>query len=582
MNTLKRLFSILLGYCVAVSWVVGSFEVVRIAMHSKLPLGFLDGLKLSLVAWVWSSLVVLLAASTVGLLALVRPGFREHADAVARAVAWASMALVLSYVGPPAVELARSGDVVVALAFLFTTVGVGGVIWLNARFYLRRQAAGHPASLRWWQVCLGSAGLVCLLSSFALESRGDGGARGIPGDHNVLLVTADSLRRDHVATYSLLDGQTPRAQTPHLDSLAEQGVRFADAVTPMPDSASAHAALLSSLHPIRHGLLSHEHRLHGGFKTLPELLRQEGYATAAFVSSEQLGARTGLHRGFHIYDDEQVSWLRGVSELQVMSAISWFEKRLGQRDRGQFLSRPASQTTESALSWLERREDKPWMLWLHLADLPSASAASREPVASEKEGYVGGVEDLDGLVGTLLDSLETMGQSDNTAVIVTAPHGVLLGEHEDEGEGHLLDEELIRIPLLLHAPFSQFQGTVPQEVRLMDITPTVLALVGNEPLKKSEGENLLRYVNSASMPSMSCTLLSRQDSKQGAQFFFGLRTQDVKYIREASSEKEWLFNLKKDRAETKDISHEQPGTLVTAREVIYRERSSLEKSGLMD
>ena len=116
----------------------------------------------------------------------------------------------------------------------------------------------------------------------------------------------------------------------------------------------------------------------------------------------------------------------------------------------------------------------------------------------------------------------------------------------------------------------------------MDITPTVLALVGNEPLKKSEGENLLRYVNSASMPSMSCTLLSRRETAGAEQLFFGLRTQDVKYILDASSTSEWLYNLRKDREEQRDISQEQPGTLMTAREVIQRERSSLDKSGLVD
>ena len=109
----------------------------------------------------------------------------------------------------------------------------------------------------------------------------------------------------------------------------------------------------------------------------------------------------------------------------------------------------------------------------------------------------------------------------------------------------------------------------------MDITPTVLRAIGNEPLKRSEGESLLRYVNSESLPSMSCSLMGRQAPHQGGGALFGLRTQDVKYLVDVASNEEYLFNLETDRAESTNIASEQWETVMQAREVVQKERDSM-------
>jgi arylsulfatase A-like enzyme len=180
----------------------------------------------------------------------------------------------------------------------------------------------------------------------------------------------------------------------------------------------------------------------------------------------------------------------------------------------------------------------------------------------------------------LLGDLEDSGLTENTVVLLVADHGEQLGEHGIDFHHHGLYEESVRVPLILSAPFLGVQGEVPQSVRLMDITPTVLAAVGNEPLKRSEGENLLTYVNTASLPAMSCTLLGRNAPVLGGGALFGLRTQDVKYIIDVAADIESLFNLKTDRLEALDIAEGQYDTVLHAREVVNQERSSLQDQGV--
>lgn len=144
--------------------------------------------------------------------------------------------------------------------------------------------------------------------------------------------------------------------------------------------------------------------------------------------------------------------------------------------------------------------------------------------------------------------LDAKGQTENTLVVLTSDHGEQLGEHDIYFHHHGLFEESVRVPLIVNAPYLGLEGTVGQEVRLMDITPTVLGAVGNEPLKRSEGENLLRYVNNPTQPSMSCSLMGRQAPHQGGGALFGLRTQDVKYLVDVAADEEFLFNLKTDRS----------------------------------
>jgi arylsulfatase A-like enzyme len=594
----REKLKLVLFYSMCAAWVVGAFEMVQIAMHSKLPLTLVDALVLSLVVLAWASVLGLCWAGSVGAFFVWRQGFRTDADSMARAVAFSLMGVVLSYLGPPALALFAAGDPVVGGAFLLSSLGVAGIVWLNARFWLRRRLAQFSTRFQWWQACGAAAALVCGISSVAVELRGSGGAEGVPGDHNVLLISVDTLRRDHLSVYAEHDGVPVLAETPRMDALAEQGVLFLDAVTPVPETAPSHGSMFTGLHPLRHGLLSNGHSLFGGFDTLATRLRKEGYATAAFVSSFAVDSRTGLDRGFHLYDDDFSRRFRGISELQVFKVFTRALMKLGRPEKHAWLlERSGQRTNARARDWLADRGEKPWFAWVHYFEPhapyegPNAEVDHRELIAdpehvyTEDESralrrlYAGEVEAVDGIVGEILDALEASGHADNTVVVLVADHGEQLGEHHIDFHHHGLFEESIRVPLILRVPYLNLQGEVSQAVRLMDITPTVLAAVGNEPLERSEGENLLAYVNTPSRPSMSCTLMGRQAPAMGAGALFGLRTQDVKVILDVAADRAFMFNLKTDRLEQDDISEAQVDTILQARAMIDQERAATAQQG---
>jgi arylsulfatase A-like enzyme len=349
---------------------------------------------------------------------------------------------------------------------------------------------------------------------------------------------------------------------------------------------------------LRHGLISNGHSLLGGFDTLGERLRGEGYATAAFVSSFAVDSRTGLHRGFHLYDDDFSLRFRGISELQVFRVLSRLVFRFGNPEKHAWmLERSGARTNARFGQWLGRRSDKPWFAWVHYFEphapyeAPGATVDHRALMADPAHAYTAAesqslkalyakeVEAVDGLVGELLAGLEASGLAENTVVVLVSDHGEQLGEHGIDFHHHGLYEESLRVPLILSAPYLNLRGEVPQSVRLMDITPTILAAVGNEPLEHGGGENLLGYVNTPSRAAMSCSLYGRKAPAEGGGALFGLRTQAVKYILDVEADQELLFDLKTDRAEQKDIAEGQYDTVLQAREVVKQERSALQDQG---
>ncbi len=182
---------------------------------------------------------------------------------------------------------------------------------------------------------------------------------------NVLLVTIDTLRGDHLGCYGYKG-----ADTPVLDALAARGTRFAVAVAHVPLTTPSHASILTGLTPPRHGL-----RDNGGFAlpegipTLATLLHDAGYRTAAFVSGFPLDRRFGLGRGFETYDD-----------------------RLPFGDdprRAAYVERRANETTEAALRWLDRvagEKAPPWLVWVHYFD---PHAPSADPTTARSPSWTG-------------------------------------------------------------------------------------------------------------------------------------------------------------------------------------------------
>ncbi len=282
-------------------------------------------------------------------------------------------------------------------------------------------------------------------------------ARGVSRSNlNVVLLTLDTLRADHLGTYGSKD-----VSTPNLDQLAREGVVFEQAMTSAPLTLPAHSSIMTGQFPPRHGV-----RDNGGFflgpeqVTMAEILSAQGFTSGATVGAFVLDSKWGLDQGFAAYQDDF-----DLTNVKAMSLAS--------------VKRPGNEVVDLALKWMDGVAGQRFFSWLHLYD-PHAPYESPEPYRSEYKGhpYRGAIAFTDAQVGRVLAFLKDRGLADKTIVIVSGDHGEGLGEHGEETHGFFVYESSMHVPLIVHAPFSNTAGRrVSQPVRTVDILPTVLDLL---------------------------------------------------------------------------------------------------------
>jgi choline-sulfatase len=287
---------------------------------------------------------------------------------------------------------------------------------------------------------------------------------------NVLLVTIDTLRADHVGCYGAAG-----ASTPTLDGLAARGGRFPIAVAHVPLTGPSHACLLTGLTPLGHGF-----RDNGGFvlpssvKTAAEDFRAAGYHTAAFVSGFPLDRRFGFDRGFESYDDHL--------------------PRGNDRRRTPYVERFADATTDAVLRWAQgmpSADGAPFFLWVHYYD-PHAPYEPPGELASRFRDapYDGEIAFADAQLGRLLRALEEKGVLARTLVLATADHGESLGEHGEGTHGLFVYDATLRVPWIVAGP-GVASGRVPDTVaRGIDVLPTLLDYAGLAIPPAIEGRSL--------------------------------------------------------------------------------------------
>lgn len=319
---------------------------------------------------------------------------------------------------------------------------------------------------------------------------------------NVLLVTLDTTRADHVGAYGAKD-----AHTPNLDRLAADGWLFENARTVCPLTLPAHASILTGVTPLRHGLRVNE----GGtlpptVPTLPELFRTNGYATAAFVAAVVLDRRFGLDRGFDHYDDRLPTQLYGAAaESDPAAAVV-----------------PASidgtEVTARALTWLALRK-KPWFAWVHYYD---PHAPYRSHPEYEKYGvtnaYAQEISHMDAQLGRIVAELRRRRQYRDTWIIAVGDHGESLGEHGEMTHGMTVYEPAIRVPLIVKTA-NRRSGRGRRESRPVSVVdiPATLAeaigvkWIGTEPLEQAQ------------------SLFAREDAAQPREVYFETLNPETEY-----------------------------------------------------
>lgn len=371
-------------------------------------------------------------------------------------------------------------------------LAIAGALGLLGVAALRRWAPSRDAVLRMRRAAIGAGGAAVLASVAAQLASPHAGPSARPvvraGAPNVLLVSIDTLRADHVHAYGYA-----RETTPAIDRLAAEGVRFDLALAPAPWTLPSHVSLLTGLPPLRHGVLDDGRRLAAEAVTLAEALRDAGYTTAGFVSAPYLEADYGFAQGFDRYDDYTVSPAsehfshRAVTSPRLLDAVTrWLDER------------------ES------RRDDRPFFLFVHMWDphydfVPpppfdrhfdpdyagpvtgddfergGAVHAGMDPrdLAHVVALYDGEIAFTDLHLGRILDRLRASGALDRTLVVVTGDHGEEFFEHGTKGHRQNLYDTVLRVPFVMRLPGAIPGGVVVErQVRLLDVAPTILGVVG--------------------------------------------------------------------------------------------------------
>jgi arylsulfatase A-like enzyme/Flp pilus assembly protein TadD len=289
--------------------------------------------------------------------------------------------------------------------------------------------------------------------------------------YNVVLITLDTLRPDHLRCY----GYTS-IETPNIDGLAGAGARFTQAFTPIPITLPAHASLLTGMFPLATGVHDFiSDRLPPGTATLARVLHDHGYSTAAFLGAPVLDSRFGLDQGFDTYSGQ---FGLAAAEIVHLDAVK----------------RPGDQVVDEAQKWLNYHPQQPMFIWVHLYDAHSP----RRPPESYAGRYPGRPYDAeiafaDAQVGRLLTALTQQGLLEKSLVVVVSDHGESLGEHGETAHGFFIYNSTLHVVCIIKVP-GDAPRVVNDEVSLVDVMPTVLQALGIPVPVGVQGRSLLSLV----------------------------------------------------------------------------------------
>ncbi|MGD8628650.1 MAG: sulfatase-like hydrolase/transferase [bacterium] len=325
---------------------------------------------------------------------------------------------------------------------------------------------------------------IILVAAITLRLRG-------PRPVNVLLVSLDTVRPDHLGCYGY-----DAASTPNVDGVAHEGVIFTEALTSVPVTLPSHTSTLTGLYPLSHGVrVNALYVAPEELTTLAEVLRADGYSTGAFVGSLVLDSRFGLDQGFDVYNDD----------MEVFRTLGQFEQP----------ERRAGTVTDSACDWLETVEE-PFFAFVHYYDAHAPYAPPPPYSTSYAEmPYDGEIAYTDEALGRILKLLKQRGVYDNTTIIITSDHGEGLGEHNEAGHGKLIYDSTVKVALIWRVAGTsggvseiQTPAEISVPVELVDLFPTVLELVGAEAADSIDGRSLVPLMRGENLPSKLCYMES--------------------------------------------------------------------------
>jgi arylsulfatase A-like enzyme len=400
--------------------------------------------------------------------------------------------------------------------------------------------------------------LVLLLSGCSKQTR-----------PNVVLITIDTLRADHLTCYGYA-----RPTSPRIDAFAGGAVLFEHVCCQSSQTLPSHASILIGTNPRSHKVISHESFVDENITTLAEMLKRCGYKTAAFISSHALDSKYGLDQGFDTYwevhkqfaiparqiqkaqensatTDAVIDWLGGAAGSEFFLWVHWFDPHRPYDPPSRYLREFAGGYAGMATS----DADFIMKVWRERIDL------APEDVSHLVGRYDGEVAFTDAQVGRVLDDLAARGLLDNTIVVITADHGEILYEHEYYfGHDIGLYEECIMIPLIMHVPGHGRPGArLSPLVQSLDIMPTLLEVLGVDPPEDLEGKSLLPLMGGATQSTVVFAFSETFPFPEKSPPRHAVRTADAKLIWKETQDDTLArayYDLKQDPGETANLYSE--------------------------
>jgi arylsulfatase A-like enzyme/Tfp pilus assembly protein PilF len=394
-----------------------------------------------------------------------------------------------------------------------------------------------------------------LASGAAAQSASVAGSRKHSADSstrpNVLLITIDTVRADHVGCYG-----APKVKTPAIDALARDGILFERALTQVPLTLPSHVAILTGTYPFHNGVQDFSGQpLANNFRSVAQAFADHGYSTAAVISSFVLDRSWGLARGFSHYDD-------------AFAGNQFLETGVG------LVERKARESIDRSLAWLAHRPARPFFFWLHLYD-PHSGYDPPEPFRSEYRDhlYDGEIAYADSQLGRLITWLKQNRLYDNTAIVLLSDHGESLGEHGEREHGFFIYNATLRVPLVLKpAAKPASPRRVGDVVEISAVAPTLLKLaaISDRISKQFDTAPLLSNPKRDAAYSESMYPFS----SFGWSPLRSLETSEYHYIEAPQPE---LYNLRNDPGEEHNLVAAQPATAAVLKQQLG-ERAPLRAS----
>lgn len=456
-------------------------------------------------------------------------------------------------------------------------------------------------------------------------------------DFNVVLISIDTLRADHLGCYGY-----ERDTSPNIDRLAGESILFERVNSCAPWTTPSYISLMTSLYPSVHKVYRYPNpgSLDAKAVTLAEILRGQGFATGGFTEGGYAQGKIGLDHGFTTFpgwpEDRgtYISHEFAPSRLQenMRRAFRWlaqnrdekfflffhtYEPHYPYRPPAEYLRRirtdwseqDESRRLQAVLAKLnEEREpasEDRGLVYRHhlqgdLGTLPPADVRKLRAILkgfslSEWTQSAGFQEDLDYVidlydaeilyadeaVGRLVDKLRSLNVFDRTLIVVTSDHGEGLMDHGRVDHGFNLYQELLHVPLILRLPGGQAAGSsVSVPCRLIDVMPTVLDALGLPAPHEAQGRSLLTLLEEGSRDEPERDSLGEGLTLRDRELVLGsMRWGRWKYIRREDNGREEIYDLVADPGEKDDLSGRQSSVLDKMRDRLQAARAANLEAG---